>query len=107
MGIVAGAITAGLGIAKFRQSKKVDATSAQSGAASNHRAGTQQVIDGLNSLLDQAQETIKDDRDVITLLEGRIGKFALELDACRKENARLRRIYGVTDENGPTKPVES
>lgn len=82
-----------IGILAHRRSQKVDAASAQSGAASNHRAGTQQVIEGLNSLLDQAQETIIDDREVIKLLEGRMATFSANLDACQAENRRLRQKY--------------
>lgn len=111
LGLASTVIAAVSGYLLHRRSKLADATSAQSGAASNHRAGTQQVIEGLNQLLDQAQETIKEsrvvikeDREAIALLEGTIATFVTERAACRTElavaladNARLRKQYGVAD----------
>lgn len=94
MGIATTVSLGAMGLLKFMQSRKVDAVSLQSGAASNHRAGTQQVIDGLNTLLNQYRESSDDDRDVIKLMEGRLDKYALDLDACRAENVRLREKYG-------------
>lgn len=88
-------IAAVSGYLLHKRSKVSDAVSAQSGVASEHRAGTQQIIEGLNKLLDQAQETIVDDREVIKLLEGRVETFSALLDACKAENARLRRENGT------------
>lgn len=76
----------------YRRSKVVDATSAQSGVASNHRAGTQQVIEGLNDLLDQFQEEngrLRAEADI----------RATRIEALTLEVARLRKRYG---DNGDT-----
>lgn len=83
-----------LGYMTYRLSRKKDAVSEQSGVASNHRAGTEQVIQGLNLLLDQAQETIKDDREIKALLEAKIKQFLADNEACRAENALYRAKYG-------------
>lgn len=93
-----------IGFLAYRRSIKVDKVSAQSGVASDQRAGTQQLIEGLNTLLDQAQETIKEDREVKKLLEARIEKFIVDLDACKAENARLRRKFGDNGQNGTAAP---
>lgn len=120
LGLASTIIAAASGYLLHRRSKVSDAATAQSGAASNHRAGTEQVIqglnqvnEGLNKLLDQAQDTIKEDRvvikedrEVIKLLEDRIKEFIATNDACKaenilllSENARLRKKYG---DNGDT-----
>lgn len=99
LGLLSSVISAALGYLLHRRSRKVDAVSEQSGAVSNQRAGTQQIIDGFNLLLERAQETIEDDREVIKLLEGRIVTFTANLEACQAENARLRKKYG---DNGDT-----
>lgn len=89
-----------MGFLKFLQSQRVDAATKQSGIASNHRAGTEQIIKGYDLLLDQAQETIKDDQAVKKLLEERADRFLASWQACMKENARLRKKY--SDYNGDT-----
>lgn len=104
MGIASTIALGVFGLMKFRQSQQVDARAAQSGAASNHRAGIDQLVKGLNDLLDQAQETIRDDRQVIALLEGRISTFYADLEACRAENARYRRKYGNGNDDTPNPP---
>lgn len=86
-----------LGYLTYRASRKKDAVSAQSGVVSDHRAGIEQIIKGYDLLLDQAQETIKDDAAVKKLLEERIEKFVALLEACNAKNARLLRKYGATD----------
>lgn len=101
LGVASAAIAAVSGYLLHKRSKVADAVSAQSGAASEHRAGTQQVIEGLNLLLNQYRESSDDDRDVIKLLEGRIETFSAQLEACKAENARLRRKYGNGDTPQP------
>lgn len=93
--------TAAVGYLSYRAGRKKDAVSAQSGIVSDHRAGIEQIIQGYDKLLEQAQDTIKDDREVKTLLEARIEnqrqrieEYTAGWDACMKENARLRRKYG-------------
>lgn len=91
MGLISAVAAGVFGLMKFRQSQKVDAVSAQSGVASNHRAGTQQVIEGLNGLVDQLQQENEklriDSTDRATRLEG----MTLEV-------ARLRKLYGANGE---------
>lgn len=76
-----------IGLAAYRQSRKKDAISAQSGVASNHRAGTAQIIEGLNALIDQLQE---ENGKLRTEAENR----AIRLEKMTLEVARLRRKYG-------------
>lgn len=109
LGVASAVIAAVSGYLLHRRSKVSDAVSAQSGAASDHRAGVQQVIEGLNALLTHAQKTIaddrvtiKDDQATIKLLEERIIADNTTHTACmaenarlRDENARLRKLYGV------------
>lgn len=91
MGIITAVATGTFAFLKFRQSQKVDATSAQSGIASNHRAGTQQVIEGLNQLVDQLQE---ENGRLLTEASSR----ATRLEAATLEVARLRKLYGANGE---------
>lgn len=86
-----------LGVLAYRRSIKVDQVSAQSGMASDHRAGTAQVIEGLNQLIDQYQESVKESREIMAVLEVRIVTVTAERDALRLEVARLRRKYGNGD----------
>lgn len=100
------ASTAGFGVMaflKFLQSQKVDAVTKQSGAASNHRAGTEQIIEGYDRLLLRAQLTIDDDQEVKKILEERADRYLANWQGCMKENARLRRKFGSNgDDNGDT-----
>lgn len=112
MGVVTSAGLGAMGLAKFLQARKNDAVAVQAGTASNHLAGTEQIIKGFNLLLDQAQDTIVDDRQVIQLLEGRVGELRARADEyatgwsdCRAENARLRRKYGENDDT-PEPPTK-
>lgn len=94
-----------VGVLTYRRSKVVDATSAQSGIASNHRAGTAQIIEGLNALIDQLQEDNDNFRgDIKDLLE-RCEVVRIERDALKLEIARLRRKYG-NDNDTPLPPTK-
>lgn len=95
------ASTIGLGVIgflKFLAAQRVDAVSAQSGIASTHQAGVEQLIKGSNELIDQLQEENK-----------RLLAFASErstrLDSMTMEVARLRRKYGNGDSDVPAAPV--
>lgn len=90
--LVGAAVSLAAGILGHRRSKSVDATSAQSGVASNHRAGTQQIIEGLNGLVNQLQE---ENERLRTEAAGR----ATRLEAMTIEVARLRKRYA---DNGDT-----
>lgn len=83
-----------LGYLAHRRSRQVDQTSAQSGIASNHRAGTAQVIEGLTALIDQLQEDNTTFRTEVRELAGRLGVITAERDECRAEVGRLKRLYG-------------
>lgn len=87
MGIVS---TAGFGIMtflKFLESRKVDARSAQSGVASDNRAGVDQLVEGLNKLVDQLQE--ENDK-----LRAGVDTRDVVINTYRLEIARLRRKHG-------------
>lgn len=80
-----------IGYLAHRRSKKVDTASAQSGVASNHRAGTQQVIEGFTGLVDQLQQ--ENDK-----LRSDAAERATRLEALTLEVARLRKLYGANGE---------
>lgn len=102
--LIGGAISLTAAILGHRRSKKVDDVSAQAGNASNHRAGTQQVIEGLNLLLKQYQEDNDDFRDDIKSLWTRFDVVTAERDTCRSELARLKRKYGYNGNDTPNPP---
>lgn len=103
--LVGGSVSLTAAVMGYRRSKVVDATSAQSGAANNHRAGTAQILEGLNDLIDQLQENNETIRSDIKDLAARLQVVTAERDALRIEVARLRRKYGNGDDtpNPPTK----
>jgi len=72
-----------LGYLVYQRSRKVDAISAQSGIVTEARAGTAQIIDGLNKLIDNLQEDNASFRDDVSRLHVR-------LDACYEERNELR-----------------
>lgn len=80
-----------IGLMTYLRSRTVDAVSAQSGAASNNRAGTAQIIEGLNNLIDQIQE---ENKRLRTEAEGR----ATRLELLTLEVARLRKKYADNGE---------
>ena len=84
----------------YRRSIRVDAVSEKSGVATETRAGTAQIIDGLNSLVDQLQEGTASHRETIKFLTERIDRVLAENVELRLDNARLRKRYGVNGENG-------
>lgn len=93
MGIASTIALGVFGLMKFRQAQKIDATSAQSGVASNHRAGTAQILEGLNDLIDQLQEDNQSFRLDIKDLAARLNVVTLERDALKLEVARLKKRY--------------
>lgn len=107
MGVVSTVGFGGMTLLKFLQSRQVDAAAKQSGIASNHRAGTEQIIKGYDLLLDQAQETIKDDQAVKKILEERADKYLAGWQACMKENARLRKKYNDYNSDTPQPPSKT
>lgn len=103
--LVGAAVSLTIAFLGHRRSKLVDATSAQSGVASNHRAGTAQVLEGLNDLVDQLQEDNQSFRLDIKDLAARLNVVTLERDALKLELARLRRKYGDNDDT-PNPPAK-
>lgn len=95
-----------IGVLAYRRSLKVDQVSEQSGVASNHRAGTAQVLDGLNALVDQLQEDNASFRIDIKDLAARLNVVTLERDALKLEVARLKKRYQVDDEDTPNPPTK-
>lgn len=80
-----------IAVLAYRRSRKVDAVSEKLGITANGRAGTAQIIEGLNSLIDQLQEENGRLRIEATNRATRLESMTLEI-------ARLRKRYG---ENGP------
>lgn len=104
-----------IAILAYRRSVKVDRAAAQVGAAGESRAGTEQVIEGLNKLVDQLQEGADTNRadmrglnDRLTALiaendtvhanvrwlTDRLAAVVVENDALKVELANCRRRYG-------------
>jgi ABC-type transporter Mla subunit MlaD len=83
-----------VGVFAYLRSRKVDAISEQSGIVSDTRAGTAQIIDGLNGLIDNLQEDNKIFREDIKHLTARLDAITAERDELKRELARLRRKYG-------------
>jgi peptidoglycan hydrolase CwlO-like protein len=96
--LVIGLPSLAIGLLAYRRSRKVDAVSEQSGASSNHRAGTAQVIEGLNELIDNLQEDNKGFRADIRYLTDRLDTITKERDLLKLEVARLKKRYGNNDE---------
>jgi predicted nucleic acid-binding Zn-ribbon protein len=93
-GIGTAGVALALGVLTYRRSRAVDKISAQSGVATESRAGTAQVIDGLNRIIDTLQEDNKEWRAGFRELTIRLEVMAAERDKLRQEIARLRRKYG-------------
>lgn len=81
----------------YRRSVKVDRISAQSGAVDSARAGTAQIIEGLNNLIDNLQEDNKAFREDLKHITGRLEECMTAREVLKHELLRLRRKYG---ENG-------
>lgn len=89
-----------LGFLGYRQSRKVDAVAAQSGMASESRAGIEQVIQGLNGVIDNLQEDNTAFRDEVRYLTGRITEIITQCDEAKRQLNGLRRKYGENGDNG-------
>jgi hypothetical protein len=96
---------AGLGYLAYRRSVKVDATTAQSGVATENRAGVAQIIDGLNQLIDNLQEDNVSFRADLKECAIRITAISKERDDLRLELAWLRRRYGYDNGTPPSTPT--
>ena len=83
-----------LGALAYRRSRKVDAVAEQSGVATENRAGTAQIIQGLNDLVSNLQTDNKVFREDIKYLDQRLDNLIAEREELRKEIARLRKKYG-------------
>lgn len=81
----------------LRRSMKVDAISAQSGAANASREGTAQIITGLNLIISQYQEDNKNFREDAKWLTSRLDAVIKERDELRLELAQIRKKYGDTN----------
>lgn len=97
-GLGTAVLGATVSILGYRKSQKNDAIAAQAGVSSETRAGTEQVIEGMNKLVDQQQE------DIATL-RARLGEqaeyYTKQLDEIEKkcglmkaELDRFRQKYG-------------
>ena len=83
-----------LGFLAWWRSRRVDAIAEQSGAVTETRAGTAQIIEGLNQLIDNLQEDNAVVREGFRFLTQRLDEITKERDALRAEVAELRRRYG-------------
>lgn len=86
-----------LGWLSYRRSRQVDARSAQLGVTSETRAGTDQIIAGLNALIDQLQESESVKREDVRYLTARLDACIAGSEALKVELARLRKKYGNGD----------
>lgn len=92
--ILIGLPATALGLLAYRRSRKVDAVAEQSGIVTESRAGTQQVIEGLNHIIDNLQEDNKSFRQDIRYLTERLDQRDRDHDVCRKQLVLLQRRYG-------------
>jgi uncharacterized coiled-coil protein SlyX len=92
--LVAGVPALILGILAYRRSKRVDAVAAQSGVATEGRAGQAQVIEGLNSIIDSLQEDNKMWREDIRYLTNRLDLSDKQREELRNDLVRMHRKYG-------------
>lgn len=83
-----------LGYLAYRRARKVDQVAAQSGVATETRAGTTQIIEGLNQLIDNLQDDNRTFREDIKYLTLRLDVIIKERDHLRRELTRLQRKYG-------------
>lgn len=83
-----------LGYMTYRLSRRKDAVSEQSGIASNHKAGIEQVLEGSNKLIDQLQEENASLRVEAESRRIEADLRATRLEAMTLEVARLRKQYG-------------
>lgn len=95
------AIAAAAGVPSFiiawmahKRSKHVDAVSEQSGVATETRAGTAQIFDGLNKMISNLQEDNTNFRTDIENLRDRLDVISTERDGLRLEVNRLYLKYG-------------
>lgn len=79
----------------YKRGSKSDAVAGQLGMASETRAGTQQIMDGLNALIDQLQEGAATHKDTVAYLQARLDHVIDENIALKVENLALRRQYGI------------
>lgn len=86
-----------LGYLAYRRARKVDAVAAQSGVITETRAGTAQIIEALNLLVDQLQDDNRTFREDIKYLTLRLDAIAKERDELKRQLSRLQRKYGEND----------
>lgn len=91
-----------LGVLVYLQSKKVDAVAEQSGIVTQSRAGTEQIIEGLNKLVNNLQADNKALREDVVYLNLRIDRLATEMQLTKKEIAWLRKKYDVPNDDEST-----
>jgi len=96
-----GAITTALALYwGYKHTKRADAVTEKSGIATETREGTLMVIDGLNALIDQWQEAWEVGRDTSRYLQERLDEALAVIDVLKKENAMMKKRYGINGENG-------
>lgn len=92
--LVIGLPSFGLGFLAYRRSLKVDKVANQVGLSSETRAGTQQIILGLNDLVDNLQEDNKALREEAKYLLGRITTLIAECEEVKRQLNAFQRKYG-------------
>lgn len=73
----------------YRRSKKVDAVAAQSGVATETRAGVEQVIDALNELNDKLQADNRNFRETVQQQVKRVSDLEQDNRACWEKTQLL------------------
>lgn len=84
-----------LGYLAYRQSKKVDKTTEQSGIANNQLNAVGQVLSGLNQLIDSLQADNKELRENIKAIGIKLKEVLDERDILLKEINRLNKLYKI------------
>lgn len=91
--LIAAALSAPMAILAYRRSIKVDKVAEKAGIATETRAGTAQIIEGLSMLIDNLQEDNKAFRDEVKYLTERIKVIISECDRVKTELQNLQRKY--------------
>ena len=94
VGLSLAAPSAAIGYLAYKRSRKVDALSAQTGAASENRAGMSEIREGQNDLIANLQADNKSLREIINSQGVRIDACFTLCDGLKKEVARLHKLHG-------------
>lgn len=88
--LVAAIPSSALAIFGYRRSKRVDAVAEQSGMASMSAKGVDQVIEGLNKLVERLQEDNAVLRDNVRALDDKLSRVIQQCEELRSEIRALK-----------------